>query len=1058
MTLFIGLGYYTYSYATSHQTFLVTGGELDEMSYYERGLEFPNLFARDFPQNLNTDQVLVTRAGGGFFFGVQGNLLQAQDNQTDYVISDPSPMLGTTFPPSGVSTLHSVDPDYDYGYGAYIGYVYPYSGRDIELSGFNFRGTSNDNVFAPPNGGTLWTTVIPLIATNANAAQSRYSTNAIVANLKVGQHIFAGARFHIRPAMGLKYAYIQRDLNSTFSGVSLLEDSVGGAQVFQKSRFNGIGPQVSLEGTYYFSHCFGIKGYLNPAILIGTINSSIQASTNTVATGIDSSGATTVTTTTTLTPINRENLNKPDRVVPALEGKLGAIFTYPYGRSKLNIEVGYDFNQFFNAVDIYRSTANRIGSQHIKHPTDLAFQGPYLSVGVSDITCPTDVVIPPFCVASPNLIGGLEFGIGVAYFRTHNNQQAFALVDSLPGTEDGGLFFTFPSNQAKLANVNAQYSPGLLAHIGYIFGQTPYDIDVNYVGVQNNNTQEVTAPTGGGIWTILSTDTFGSFLRPLIAQAASARLKYNYQAVNFEIGQRIDVDSVLLMRVFEGVRYAHIDSNLHTTYQHVQTVSSVVTYAQENVIQKSLFNGLGPRVGLDLTFPLGTFALTSQLAGGILVGSTDASIRDELPIPTGVADFALPTIQGIDYNADTQSSPFLDLKIAALLNWSSFLASNWRIELGYMVSHYFNAGATFRHAQLGGDFIKQVNDISVEGPYLEITLTGIGNCPAECIRRDPFPAFIPVLRGGFEFAIEALYLEPHASNLDYAVLDPTPIEFPISFLGFLPSSNSSLQTIKSNYDFGYRLHVGYIFPLSANDMSLNYHKLTQSNRNSVVAPVDGVIWTNLTDSTTLATFGVTANRASASVDFDWEGINLEFGRRVQFHNLLVRGFAGVSLDKVNENSDVIYTDLMTLRALSIATDEVTQKNHYRGFGPRLGFDIDLLLGCHFAVVAQAATDLLVGNVETRLFEINSLGDSTVIDPNSTTRVVPTFDGKLGLAYIFPFSDCCSSVRVEAGYQFNHYFNVKDSLRFTSSNIPGTIIKQDQDIGFDGVYAKLQVNL
>lgn len=50
--------------------------------------------------------------------------------------------------------------------------------------------------------------------------------------------------------------------------------------------------------------------------------------------------------------------------------------------------------------------------------------------------------------------------------------------------------------------------------------------------------------------------------------------------------------------------------------------------------------------------------------------------------------------------------------------------------------------------------------------------------------------------------------------------------------------------------------------------------------------------------------------------------------------------------------------------------------------------------------------------------------------------------------------CGAAIRLEGGYDTNHYFAIKDTIRFSEEFGAGNV-KQDQDLGFDGAYLKLQ---
>jgi hypothetical protein len=496
-------------------------------------------------------------------------------------------------------------------------------------------------------------------------------------------------------------------------------------------------------------------------------------------------------------------------------------------------------------------------------------------------------------------------------------------------------------------------------------------------------------------------------------------------------------------------------------------------------VQTSRFNGVGPRLGFDIAMPIGGFALTSELAGGILLGSLDTTYRDEFPSTIAV-ETGTPLgggVLGVRSDSDAAASPYLNLKVGLAYTFNFFAQSRWVLDLGYMAIHYFNAAANFRHVtNNSGAFVKQIQDVTLNGPYLNLTVYGFGTCAPDCIIREPYTAFAPILKGGFEFAIEGLYLQPHAMNTNYVMADPSPVFIvgETDIFPFSPSSTSSMQEVKPRYEFGSRFHLGYIFPQSANDISANYASLKGNNTKTTNAGAGGFLWTLTNGNFATGIFSeslpdipfipfpVIANRATATVDFTWQTGNIEFGRRLKFYQLMTRFWGGLSYARVIEDIDITYNDGFTLTSpfspflpVAISSDTLSQHSSYFGIGPRLGIAGDLAFGCGLSLIGQVGSNLLVGKIKSRLIESSSAGVSTGLKPGQRTRLVPALDAKLAFAFTVPFRDC-SQFGIEAGYEFNHYFNVKDSLRYTDNF--STFLKQDQDISFDGPYLRLQLNI
>lgn len=1105
MLMLASLGYISPVFATAHDSFLVTGETLQEVSNYDHVFDIPNFFTRVFPQNLNPNLVIVPRTNSGFMFGITGMLLRPFDNQTDYAIVDPTPGI---FSPSLTSNIREISPEYNFGYGAYIGYVYPYTGRDIKLEVYNLDDDTTDSIVADLDGA-IWT---PLAlydqTTQALRASAHYDTSLQYADLLMGQTIFAGSRFHVHAGLGLEFARIERELNTRYQGASsLLEPIFGDSSVNQKSTFSGVGPAFQMDGTYFIAPHIGITGHLLASILIGVIDSEINYTEDLIFPTEDH-----------LLPGNTSiNLTDSNRAVVNLNGKLGIVYEYPFcnSYSKFNLELGYQFNHFFNAVDTYRSAGGAIlevedtqaliaidTPLHIKHPHDITFEGPYLSLGISGIACPNNVVIDPVCVTVPRLEGGFVFSIGAIYYIMEHNHRDYALLDPLPTDITGGLGdvpILVPSTKSTLESNDPANSYGLLLDIGYVFRDTPYDVTAHLEGLNTTDDAKVTAAPAGVVWPILVTPFLTPNQTPIFARDARSDLKFSYYEYHVDFGQAISADNLAWFRIFEGIEYARLQSDIHVHYHNVTSPAIDVSIDEEpisniffpkvDVVQESHFAGYGPRFGVDMVLPMGGFNLISEFAGGFLFGNLDTSYKsttDEgIPSNDELEETIPPAALGTQLDSENQISPFLDMKVGIGYGFNLFSRTKWNIELGYKAAHYFNAATTFQHlTNSAAVYAKQVDDVTVNGPYLSVSAYGFGTCPPDCRPHDPYCVIVPELRGGFEAAIEYIYARPNVTNLDYGIIDPDPVFIPnLSVVqppniaeGFNlnPSARSKVVELKPQFESGYRAHLGYIFPLTSNDISINFVDYQASSSTHTQARPGDVLWTitngaagalaDVLDEGEPTHFPVVADRADINASFDWQTGNVEFGKRVKFYNLMTRAFAGLTYAKVTENINITYQDGTAVNPnpddtgvpivfTEVDQDTLFQGNSFSGFGPRLGLAGDLGFLCGFSLVGLVGTDLLVGTFDSSLLEQTSLGDNASLNPRKRTRFVPAVDAKIGLAYTIPLKDC-AQISTEIGYEMNHYFNAKDSLRFSSNS--NAFVKMDQDISFDGPYIRLQV--
>jgi hypothetical protein len=225
--------------------------------------------------------------------------------------------------------------------------------------------------------------------------------------------------------------------------------------------------------------------------------------------------------------------------------------------------------------------------------------------------------------------------------------------------------------------------------------------------------------------------------------------------------------------------------------------------------------------------------------------------------------------------------------------------------------------------------------------------------------------YVPSQKGGFKIAIDPLYLRKNdVTNLGESV-----------------------------YDWGTYAQIGYLFPATGNDLTVDYTYLRTGDKESM----------------------------------DLDASNIEIGQRLTTGAFDVRLFTGVRYAHLNY-------------ALDASTPEAKQSltNLFHGFGPRMGADVRYQLGnCScLGLDTHINASFLMGTVST------SAQNDLIGISSSMKRIVPELDAKLGVDYTYPIpGGNKSALVVEVGYQTNNYFNA-----FNTDLVGGT-----GDANFDGVY-------
>lgn len=319
---------------------------------------------------------------------------------------------------------------------------------------------------------------------------------------------------------------------------------------------------------------------------------------------------------------------------------------------------------------------------------------------------------------------------------------------------------------------------------------------------------------------------------------------------------------------------------------------------------------------------------------------------------------------------------------------------------------------------------------------------------------------VPCFNGGLTFGLAGLYLRPSTSEIDYALVYPTITE----------STNGSVKSVDPDYDWGYRVNVGYMFPCTGNDVSLTYTNFKSSDKDAVTLTTGQVLFSTLTP----FVFGADefiGTSSNAKTTFEVQAVDLDFGQHLSLGcNTRMRFTGGLRYARLDTQLDVnhIATALFdTDGPMDRLVLNSKQNSRFQGVGPRFGTAIDYNIGHGFNVIGEATGALLIGHVKSDYTEHAVITEGTVVEDDAfagykyseDTRVVPNLTAKLGLGYNFQFNNCSQTkFTIEAGYQVDHYFNATDRLGGVGISQPEMRTRHSIDTSFAGPYVGLQVHI
>lgn len=307
------------------------------------------------PAAINPTEVNVPLLDGGFFIGVTGAYLQpsGSNGANDFLAS---------INVENLSTLKNVDLDNNWGWGVNVGYIFPQTANDLNLSYFHLNADDTASATAPP-GGVIGSNILNI------KEKAEYDLDQI--DLIAGQSINVGCRLRLHPNVGLRWANIEYTFDDNFMQTN--QDPAlpnGNVTASEKSDFDSIGPLAGVDASYYIGMGFGIVGHFDSALLVGDIDAKANATTLNF-----------INPSTIVTIKGIFKGGSVRRVVPVTNTKLGIDYTYIFNNvqnSNLTLEVGYQVSNYFNAVDKLSVSAG--GMIQRRDTSDMSLNGVYTTL------------------------------------------------------------------------------------------------------------------------------------------------------------------------------------------------------------------------------------------------------------------------------------------------------------------------------------------------------------------------------------------------------------------------------------------------------------------------------------------------------------------------------------------------------------------------------------------------------------------------------------------------------------------------------------------------------
>ncbi|MEM1395699.1 MAG: Lpg1974 family pore-forming outer membrane protein [Cyanobacteria bacterium P01_H01_bin.150] len=292
-----------------------------------------------------------------------------------------------------------------------------------------------------------------------------------------------------------------------------------------------------------------------------------------------------------------------------------------------------------------------------------------------------------------------------------------------------------------------------------------------------------------------------------------------------------------------------------------------------------------------------------------------------------------------------------------------------------------------------------------------------------------------------EVSAQLLFLQPSTSNLmDFAIVDP----------GASNTLAVSGDVASLDYDDEDSLRIGLTYrpPNTAWDITAKHTSFGSEAEQSVEEPTNGFLFSTITHPFQ----NESAQTADANAELDLNATDIELGNSFKIgKNLGLRLFGGLHFSDINQKMAVNYD------GRDFNNSNLNIDNSFTGFGPRIGSEIKLNLNNGLSLFAKGAGSLLLGELDTEYQETDNNDADVVaqISNEQNSHLVPGMELSFGVSYS-PVMGKSTNLNLSLGYEYQHWFNVANSIRFVDSDSPGVFTQSSEDLSLKGFFMQLGI--
>lgn len=326
--------------------------------------------------------------------------------------------------------------------------------------------------------------------------------------------------------------------------------------------------------------------------------------------------------------------------------------------------------------------------------------------------------IPPLTI--PQLSGGFDISISALFMTPSSSNLDYLGVHLEPTDSD----LIYPHDYMLNYDISPNNNWGFILDLGYVFPNTANDVRLDWMAFHSNysNHYDVFGQNGMLTNVVFYPIEDVALLADTDFATALATINYKLDTLDLTFGQYLNLFQRLQTRLFTGLRYARVYSEMTTLYtSNWDTDTSLPTGGTFSGNMTSSFNGLGPLIGTRADLAIGKgLGLTASFDLALLTGNL--GLKANQLIKEVELDALTVTRNTFNWGTQKVIAAALDTKFG--LNYQYQFNNGTQLigELGYQVSQYFDVieqidrDSTTLDSYLSTD----VTNFDLRGPYLTL--------------------------------------------------------------------------------------------------------------------------------------------------------------------------------------------------------------------------------------------------------------------------------------------------------------------------------------------------